>query len=76
LLTVSDNGPGTPPNERTNVFRRFYRLDTSRGSPGNGLGLSLVAAISELHGIGLRLPENAPQGLRVHLAFPQTETET
>jgi signal transduction histidine kinase len=75
LLTVSDNGPGIPPNERTNVFRRFYRLDTSRGSPGNGLGLSLVAAISELHGIGLRLSESAPQGLRVHLAFPQTETE-
>jgi signal transduction histidine kinase len=76
LLTVSDNGPGIPSNERTNVFRRFYRLDISRGSPGNGLGLSLVAAIAELHGIAPRLSENTSQGLLVDLVFPKTETET
>jgi signal transduction histidine kinase len=70
LLTISDTGPGVPPNERQNVFRRFYRLDASRGSPGNGLGLSLVAAIADLHGIAVRLLENAPHGLQVQLAFP------
>jgi signal transduction histidine kinase len=76
LLTVSDNGPGIPQNERTNVFRRFYRLDASRGSPGNGLGLSLVAAIAELHGIAPRLSENTPHGLKVDLVFPKPETKT
>jgi signal transduction histidine kinase len=70
LLTISDNGPGIPPGERANVFRRFYRLDTSRGSPGNGLGLSLVAAIAELHGVSIRLAENMPHGLKISLAFP------
>ena len=64
-----------PASERENVFRRFYRLDASRGSPGNGLGLSLVGAIAELHGIAVRLSESTAQGLLVHLAFPRTETE-
>ena len=75
LLTIYDNGPGIPPSERENVFRRFYRLDASRGSPGNGLGLSLVAAIAELHGIAVRLAENTPRGLQVHLAFPPSKAE-
>jgi len=69
LLTISDNGPGIPPAERAKVFRRFYRLDRSRGSPGNGLGLSLVAAVAELHGISVRLADNLPTGLRVTLGF-------
>jgi signal transduction histidine kinase len=69
-LTISDDGPSVPPSERGNVFRRFYRLDASRGTPGNGLGLSLVAAIAEAHGISVRLAENTPQGRQIHLAFP------
>jgi signal transduction histidine kinase len=69
LLTIADNGPGIPDAERENVFRRFYRLDRSRNSPGNGLGLSLVAAIAELHGVTLRLADNVPKGLRVALRF-------
>jgi signal transduction histidine kinase len=72
LLTIADDGPGIAPSERRNVFRRFYRLDASRGSPGNGLGLSLVAAIAELHGIDIRLADNVPQGLKVALNFPPT----
>jgi hypothetical protein len=39
-LIVADNGPGIPPGERENLFRRFYRLDASRGTFGNGLGLA------------------------------------
>ena len=69
-VTVQDNGPGIPPHERANVFRRFYRLDTSRGSPGNGLGLALVAAVADLHGVGIRIEDNDPCGLSVTLAFP------
>jgi signal transduction histidine kinase len=74
LLTISDTGPGIPPDERENVFRRFYRLDASRGSPGNGLGLSLVAAIAELHGIAVQLAEHTPRGLEVRLVFRQSES--
>jgi signal transduction histidine kinase len=44
-----DNGPGIPAIEHKAVTRRFYRLDKTGGSEGQGLGLSLVAAIVKLH---------------------------
>jgi len=69
LLTVADSGPGIPPEERENVLKRFYRLDQSRGTPGSGLGLSLVAAVARLHNAKLTLADNAP-GLVVQIAFP------
>jgi signal transduction histidine kinase len=69
ILSVSDNGPGIPSEECEHVFKRFYRLERSRSMPGNGLGLSLVAAVVRLHGASIRLIDNAP-GLRVELHFP------
>ena len=69
LLCVADTGPGVPVSERDNVIKRFYRLDESRGTPGSGLGLSLVAAVARLHGARLVLSNNAP-GLCVSLLFP------
>ncbi len=69
ILTIADNGPGIPPDMREKVLRRFVRLETSRTTPGSGLGLSLVAAVAELHGIALELLDNAP-GLRVRLSVP------
>jgi signal transduction histidine kinase len=66
---VADSGPGVPEAERDKVLRRFYRLEASRTTPGSGLGLALVAAIAELHGIALELGDNRP-GLRVTLRFP------
>ena len=68
VLTVEDNGPGVPETEREQVLRRFYRLDHSRSTPGSGLGLSLVAAVAELHGAELRL-EDARPGLRVSVTL-------
>jgi signal transduction histidine kinase len=65
---VADTGPGIPEGARRHVFRRFFRLDRSRTMPGSGLGLSLVAAIVELHGIAISLDDNRP-GLRVTLDF-------
>lgn len=60
-----DDGPGIPEAERDRVFERFYRVETSRsGYPGNGLGLSLVRAVTRLHGGNIELGDNAP-GLRV-----------
>jgi signal transduction histidine kinase len=67
---VADNGAGIPEAERKRVFERFYRLDRSRTTPGSGLGLPLVAAVADLHGISVRLHDNCP-GLRVRLHFPR-----
>lgn len=69
IMSVSDDGPGIPEQERTNVLKRFYRLEWSRHTPGNGLGLSLVAAVARLHGCGIELLSNSP-GLMVRLKFP------
>lgn len=68
-LRVRDNGPGVPEDERENVLKRHYRLERSRTTEGSGLGLSLVAAIAELHGAELTLADAAP-GLSVELRFP------
>ena len=69
VLCICDDGPGIPEHEHQNVFRRFYRLQGSRCMPGNGLGLSLVAAVARLHDAPIRLTSNAP-GLKVELRFP------
>lgn len=67
-LIVADNGPGIPEDERGRVTQRLYRLDRSRNTVGNGLGLSLVEAVARLHGADL-LFEDAEPGLRVVLQF-------
>ena len=70
-LTVDDDGPGIPVEERERVFDRFTRLDDGRArdAGGLGLGLSMVKAITEQHG-GTVTIEDAPIGgarLRVRL---------
>lgn len=67
-VVVADRGPGIPAADREHVLERFVRLDSSRSTPGNGLGLSLVAAIARLHNAVLRLDDNHP-GLKVTLQF-------
>ena len=68
-ITVADNGPGVPEAAQNKVLERFYRLETSRSAPGSGLGLSLVAAVAELHDGRLALADNHP-GLRASLILP------
>jgi signal transduction histidine kinase len=63
-VSVSDNGPGIAPDDRERVLGRFVRLEQSRNTSGSGLGLSLVSAVTRLHGGALRLEDNEP-GLRV-----------
>ena len=63
---VADNGPGVPQGEHERIFRRFYRPERSRTTPGSGLGLSLVAAIATLHDMHIEVQDNKP-GLRVVL---------
>lgn len=67
-LSVADNGPGVPDQEKPKVVERFYRGDASRGTPGVGLGLSLVSAVAQLHGGTLVLEDNQP-GLRAVLSI-------
>jgi signal transduction histidine kinase len=63
-VVVADNGPGIPEPMRVKVLQRFVRLENSRTSPGYGLGLSLAAAIANLHDAPLVVADNGP-GLRV-----------
>nr|WP_191093103.1 HAMP domain-containing sensor histidine kinase [Bradyrhizobium campsiandrae] len=69
-IAIADDGPGIAADQHDHVFKRFYRLEQSRYTPGNGLGLSLVAAVSRLHGAEIALQDNAP-GLTVRLSFPE-----
>jgi signal transduction histidine kinase len=68
VFSVTDDGPGIPADEHEHVFKRFYRLEHSRYTPGNGLGLSLVAAVARLHGARIEMHDNAP-GLKLSLRF-------
>jgi signal transduction histidine kinase len=68
-VVVSDNGLGIPADMREKVLERFVRLGTSRTTPGNGLGLSLVRAVAWLHNTKLELADAHP-GLSVSLQFP------
>ncbi|HEX3847082.1 MAG TPA: HAMP domain-containing sensor histidine kinase [Steroidobacteraceae bacterium] len=67
-VVVEDSGPGIPSDKRELVLGRRVRLDEARKVPGSGLGLSLVAAVTKLHGARLVLDDAAP-GLRVSLRF-------
>jgi signal transduction histidine kinase len=73
VLSVCDDGPGIPADEFEHVFKRFYRLERSRGTPGNGLGLSLVAAVTRQHGARISLYDNKP-GLKVEVHFPSIQS--
>jgi len=68
VLSVADNGPGIPIEDRPRAVERFVRLEASRHSPGTGLGLSLVAAVARLHDARLELSDNHP-GLKASVIF-------
>jgi signal transduction histidine kinase len=73
VAAVDDTGPGLPPGEHDKVFQRFYRAETARGTPGNGLGLSLVAAIAKLHNATVTTRPSETGGGRFALAFPAAD---
>jgi len=69
FLTVSDTGPGIPPEERERVFDRFHRLAGAE-SPGSGLGLAIARRAARLHGGDVALSEAPGGGLRAHVTLP------
>jgi signal transduction histidine kinase len=72
LLSVSDDGPGVPAEDRAKILRRFFRGEASRSTPGNGLGLSLVGAVARSHGGEVRIGDSAP-GLCVTIELPRLQ---
>jgi signal transduction histidine kinase len=68
VVSIADDGSGIPVDQYEHVFKRFYRLEHSRYTPGNGLGLSLVAAVARLHGVRIEMLDNSP-GLKVEFWF-------
>ena len=69
IVELADRGPGIPEAEHERVFRRFVRLDAVRHQQGNGLGLSMVRAVAQLHEGRVVLRNNHP-GLVVQIILP------
>jgi Signal transduction histidine kinase len=70
ILYVADNGPGIDPQDRERIFRRFFRSEKSRSSPGNGLGLALAKAIADMHEASMSVSDNDP-GTVFEISFPE-----
>jgi two-component system, OmpR family, sensor histidine kinase QseC len=70
VLRVEDAGPGIPPDQRRRVFERFYRLPSTTGVDGCGIGLSIVQAVVELHRAQIELDRSTLGGLMVSVRFP------
>lgn len=75
LLEVADSGIGVPDSEKSKVFERFYRVAKSRSLPGNGLGLSLVSAVVDMHQGRIELADHYPgkpqPGLSITVRLPR-----
>jgi len=70
-VTVEDDGPGLPEDQREAVLRRGARLDES--APGSGLGLSIVEELAKAYGGQVTLGQAPWGGLKVELRLPQAE---
>jgi signal transduction histidine kinase len=67
-FSISDSGIGIKDSDSKKIFERFYRSESSRNTPGNGLGLSLVKAVADLHNARIGVSSANP-GLRVTITF-------
>jgi two-component system sensor histidine kinase MprB len=73
VLTVDDQGPGIPVDERAHIFDRFWRSADSRTLPGSGLGLAIVRQVAERHAGSVQAAENVGGGARLVLKLPGAE---
>ncbi len=69
VIEIKDTGVGIDKADKAKVFDRFYRADSSRNSPGSGLGLSLVSAVIKLHKGTIELLDSRPSGLIVKISL-------
>ncbi|MBC8339251.1 MAG: HAMP domain-containing protein [Rhodospirillales bacterium] len=71
-VTIDDDGPGIPEEERENVFKPFYRIEGSRnpGTGGVGLGMTIARDVIRSHGGDMALGDSPNGGLRVRLRVP------
>ena len=71
-ITIDDDGPGIPLDERKNVFKAFYKIDKSRGGAKSsvGLGLSIASDTIRSHGGNIKLETSPTNGLRVKIFLP------
>ena len=71
-VTIDDDGPGIPADKRDDVFKPFYRLETSRNpvTGGVGLGLTIARDVMRSHGGDIALGDSPNGGLRVRLVLP------
>lgn len=72
VIAIEDNGPGIPPEEHEDVFKPFYRHDTSRNTEtgGTGLGLAIAQDVISGHGGQIYLDESPLGGLKVIIRLP------
>ncbi len=72
MVLISDDGPGIPESDISNLFEPFYRVDRSRSrkTGGYGLGLSICKRIMEAHGGSIAVSNNAGRGASFVLTFP------
>lgn len=71
-ITVDDNGPGIPRDQRNRVFKPFFRMDEARNpdTGGMGLGLTIARDVARGHGGDITLGESPTSGLRAVLRLP------
>jgi two-component system phosphate regulon sensor histidine kinase PhoR len=70
LVSVSDTGPGIPPEAASRIFERFYKLDRARGQAGTGLGLAIARHIVEGHGGRIWAESKPGRGAVFHFTLP------
>jgi signal transduction histidine kinase len=69
LFTFSDDGVGIPASSKDKLFKLFQRQETSRGTPGSGIGLAIVKEIVERHGGRIWLDWEAKRGTRFYFSI-------
>ena len=73
-LSVTDDGPGIPPEALPHIFERFWQAESSRSGEGSGLGLPLTERIMALHGGRVEVESETGRGSRFTLIFPKEDT--